>query len=204
MIKRNNVTLISNPICRDAIIDIKDEDFLYYDKDGFELNVAEQKFYQQSKFPLNNYLNHTCWQEPWFELAFNDTVFVDHSLFLCRACYSGEAIKQLESIKKSQPRADLLINTKMKWGYDFAIDAVNNGTVYEVIHIEYDSLSYDKFSENFVKMEYVLRYTDWEDAAKKIWQEKDKWNGLNGFEQNHWKAKFLLGWNKAEYTEKSI
>ena len=52
--------------------------------------------------------------------------------------------------------------------------------------------------------EYTVRHTDWQDAAIRIWNAKNKWDHLQGFEQNHWKAEYLLGWTKAEYTEKSV
>jgi hypothetical protein len=45
---------------------------------------------------------------------------------------------------------------------------------------------------------------DWNDAASQIWQHRDKWQHLKGYDQNHWKAKYLLGWDYAELLEKAV
>lgn len=207
MFRRFDVRLMSNPVCHKPA-EVTAEDFLFYDKDGFELNVAEQKFYSAMGYPIHHpILHHTCWQEPWFQLEEQNAknLLLDHSMFLCRCDYGGEAAEQLAELKKSIPYADLLLRTKVKWGFDFALDAVSwEGTVFEVIHIEYDSNHYDLFKTRMIHFDYIVRHTDWHDAANKIWHARDKWMGLKGFEQNHWKAKYLLDWNKAEYTEKAI
>lgn len=206
MFKRLDVTLKNNPVCENSIDDIYDNDFRYYDLDGFELNIAEQKYYSKMKFPLDYpILNHKCWQEPWFELEDKDSnLILDHSMFLCRASYIGAAKEQLERLKLKQPLASFLINTKIKWGFDFALLAVKDNLIYEVLHIEYDSRCYETFCNKFINIEYTIRHTDWKNAADKIWKNKEKWQGLVGFEQNNWKSKFLIGWDKSEYTEKAI
>jgi hypothetical protein len=205
MFKRHNVTLMSNPVCENKVDDLNVDDFLYYDKDGFELNVAEQKFYRAQDFPINHpLLNHICWQQPWFEIEDNDCgLLLDHSMFLCRAGYCGAALDQLEKLKKTIPYADLLTRTRVKWGYDFALDSVNNDTVFEVLHVEYDSIDYEHFVTHMIQFDWTVRHTDWKDAANKVWQHRDKWQNLKGFQQNRWKAEFLLGWKQAEYTEKA-
>ena len=198
--------MLSNPSCYKAVENLTARDFLFYDKDGFELNAAEQKFYAAMGRPINYpILNHTCWQEPWFELETNDIgLYLDHSMFLCRADYGGAALEQLKKLKKTVPLADYLIRTKTKWGYDFALDACRDGQMFEVIHIEYDNFVYEEFTKSMIVFDYAVRHTDWNDAADRVWNQRHNWQHLKGFEQNHWKAKFLLGWNKAEYTEKTV
>jgi hypothetical protein len=203
--RRRDITLMSNPQCwLSTEVDI--EDFRYYDKDGFELNRAEQKFYRANNLPVIDCLNHLCWQEPWFELERNDLgLILDHSMFLCRASYEGPAREQLMKLKSKIPTADLLLRTRQKWGFDFALDAVaNDGTVYEVLHVEYDNYDYDRFKDEILMFDFRVRHTDWLDSALLIWSKRDEWQHLKGFEQNHWKSKYLIGWTKAEYTEKSI
>lgn len=205
MFRRRDITMMSNPHCwQAAAVDV--EDFRYYDKDGFELNKAEQKFYQANQLPVIDCLNHLCWQEPWFELQENiPDLILDHSMFLCRASYEGPAREQLLELKSSVPTADLLLRTRQKWGFDFALDAVAaDGTVYEVLHIEYDNYDYDRFKDEILMFDFRVRHTDWLDSALLIWSKRDEWQHLRGFEQNHWKSKYLIGWTKAEYTEKSI
>ena len=206
MFRRHDVTLVSNPVCRSATNDLIIDDFRYYDKDGFELNKAEQKFYAANRLPLINCLNHLCWQEPWFELEQkNHRLILDHSMFLCRANYTGDALQQLEKLKPQIPTADLIIRTRQKWGFDFALDAVSDdGTVYEVLHIEYDNYDYDIFLDQMQSFDFTVRHTDWQDSALLIWDKRSEWQHLKGFEQNHWKSQYLIGWSKAEYTEKSI
>ncbi len=207
MFRRHDVKLMSNPSCDKSVEGLETKDFQYYDKDGFELNLAEQKFYAAMKYPIwNNILNHSCWQEPWFELEQNNNdLILDHSMFLCRCNYERSAAEQLIKLKEHIPAADLLLRTKRKWGFDFALDAVaEDCTVYEVLHIEYDSYDYDIFKNRMLNFEWTVRHTDWRSAAQNVWKNKDKWENLKAFEQNHWKAKYLINWTKAEYTEKSI
>lgn len=207
MFRRHDIHLMSNPSCMKKVEGLDKDDFRYYDKDGFELNFAEQKFYSAMGYPIwYDCLNHHCWQEPWFYLEKDiQGLILDHSLFLCRCNYEKDAAEQLKELKSIIPTADLLLKTRRKWGFDFALDAVSNdGTVYEVLHIEYDHYDYEYFKNKLIHFEWTVRHTDWADAAKRIWEQKDKWEQLKGFDQNHWKADYLLGWNKAEYTEKSI
>lgn len=206
MFKRYDTRLMSNPVCERAVENLSAEDFQFYDKDGFELNQAERKFYAAMKYPINHpILNHCCWQEPWFELEDNvKGLILDHSMFLCRCNYSGQAYEQLQEFKKTVPLADYLLRTRAKWGYDFALDAVQDGQTFEVIHIEYDHFDYDHFKDHMIHFDYIVRHTDWQDAAKRVWQNRDQWQHLQGFEQNNWKAKFLINWGKAEYTEKTV
>ena len=206
MFTRYDIHLMSSPVCSNPVADLDKQDFFYYDKDGFELNQAERKFYAAMGHPINHpLLNHCCWQEPWFELTAKDcNLILDHSMFLCRCGYEQQALEQLKHFKTYTPQADLLIKTRPKWGFDFALDAVHNGEIFEVIHIEYDHYDYDYFSKRMLHFDHIVRHTDWNDAANKVWQHRDQWQHLKGFEQNDWKAKFLIGWNKAEYTEKTI
>ena len=206
MFRRLDVTLTSNPLCRNAVEDLAADDFRYYDKDGFELNKAEQKFYLANKLPIVDCLNHLCWQEPWFELEDkNKKLILDHSMFLCRASYADQAKGQLLGFKETVPTADLIIRTRQKWGFDFCLDAIaDDGTVYEVLHIEYDNYDFITFREQMLMFDVKVRHTDWYDCAEQIWQKRDEWQHLSGFAQNDWKSWFLIGWRKAEYTEKSL
>jgi len=206
MFRRNDITLMSNPSCEYSVDNISASDFQYYDKDGFELNLAEQKFYAAMNHPIHHpLLNHTCWQQPWFELEHKDLdLILDHSMFLCRCSYERAAADQLKTLKAAVPFADYLLRTKRKWGYDFALDAVREGTTFEVIHVEYDNHDFDRFGNHMINFEWTVRHTDWQNAADRVWSQRDQWQHLKGFDQNHWKAEYLLGWRRAEYTEKTV
>ena len=205
---RQHPTIIHDVSCSQALVFTPEEkDFNYFDKDGFELNVAEQKYYEQMRYPITHpILNHCCWQEPWYNLKPEvEGLLLDHCMFLCKASYTDDALEQLKKLSKKIPYANLLVESKRKWGFDFALDAIaEDGTIYEVLHIEWDSRDFYEFTDQFYRFEARLEHTDWHDTAKKIWNNRDEWQHLKGFAQNHWKAKFLLGWDQAEYTEKSI
>jgi hypothetical protein len=205
MLKRCDVTLMSNPTCNRSA-DILEDDFKYYDKDGFELNVAEQKFYSAMGYPINHpILNHCCWQEPWFSLEDSaNKLILDHSMFLCRCDYADDALDLLQQFKKIVPTAEYLIRTRTKWGLDFALDALDaQGNIFEVIHVEFDSFNYDEFINKMLALEHTIMHTDWVSAAKSIDDHKQEWGHLTGFSSNDWKANFLFGWHKSETTHKS-
>ncbi len=207
MFSKCQITLISNPACLKSAEGLEEDDFFYYDKDGFELNQAERKFYAAMKYPIDHaILNHHCWQEPLFVLENKSTnLILDHSMFLCRCNYEHEAEEQLKKLKSSLPLADFLLKTRRKWGFDFSLDAVSEDkTAYEVLHVEYDNYDYETFNHQMLNFETILVETDWQDAADKIWKNRSDWQSLKGFEQNDWKSKFLMGWSKAEFTEKTI
>ena len=207
MFKRFDVSIVSNPICTEPLYEIISDDFKFYDKDGFELNRAEQKYYGMMHHPIEEpILNHTCWQNAWFELEANTSPLVlDHCMILHRCGYEGHAAYQLNKIKRDIPEAGWLLNTQQKWGFDFALDALDaNGNVYEVLHVEYDNVNYDKFVKQMINFEFTVRHTDWIDASEKVNQHRDEWKNLKSWEQNNWKSNFLLGWKKSEYTEKSL
>lgn len=203
MFRKLETTIDSNIVCLNSVDNLDPMDFKYFDKDGFELNLAEQKYYNSMGYPVDyTILNHCCWQEPWFELI-NDKLILDHCMLLARCGYAGAAREQLLSLQESIPYANLLLNVKPKWGYDFALDAIAaDGTVYEVLHIEVDDNIYTRFEERLSIIESIIQKTDWHEAADYVWNKRAEWQHLQGFEQNNWKSKCLLGWNKAELIEK--
>jgi hypothetical protein len=62
--------MMPNPICSSSVDNLTADDFLYYDKDGFELNLAEQKYYSAMNHPINHPilknkdLIHVCVEGP--------------------------------------------------------------------------------------------------------------------------------------------
>ena len=203
MIRGLSPRLLRDPVCDQTAVDLQSQDFFYYDKDGFELNLAEQKFYLASGHQLTTYLNHCCLQQKWLA-SLDDRIIIDHALVLHRCRYQGTAREQLESLKTRWPQAGFLLETRSKWGFDLAIDSVIDGEIFEVIHVEYDSQDFSEFESYLTAFESEVRKRDWADAAQRIWRHRDRWQHLHGFDQNHWKARFLLGWERAEYTEKSL
>ena len=204
MLTRNQISIYTNLYCDRLCLDLNKDDFLYYDKDGFELNRAEQKYYSIMGFKLENCLNHMAFQRPWYTSS-DSTLLIDHSLILYRCGYRGDAHKQLCALKSNFPKTSLLLNTRPKWGYDFALDSIDqHGNIFEVLHIEYDTINYDEFVQELNNVQLQIDNIDWHSASKNILEHREDWQYLRGFAQNDWKARYLLNWQRAEYTEKTI
>ena len=205
MLYFHDTNITSNAVCLKTVDNLEKSDFQYFDKDGFELNIAEQKFYSAMDHPIHHpILNHVCWQVPWVTMDDNEHgLFLDHAMALVRCSYSGDAREQLKSLKPSIAQVQQLLQIKPKWGYDFDLNAISDdGTVYEVLHIEYDSRDFDVFSESQTNFEQYVKRADWVSIAKHIWNLRSEWQHLKGFDQNHWKANYILGWKQSEYLEK--
>ena len=205
MFQRINVPLVRNPQCTRAVDNLTPNAFRYYDKDGFELCQAEQRYYEAENHPIEQpILNHRLWQEEWMTIE-HPRLHFDHAMILHRCSYDGEAREQLEELKSTIPQADLLLRTRQQWGYDFDLDYVaESGQIFEVLHIECDFNNFAEFEDELYKFEDSIERIDFEEAARSIWRHRDEWDTLTGFSQNDWKANHLLGWEKAEYTEKAL
>ena len=157
-------TVNLEPFCTKDV-SLTDGDFSFFDKDGYELTLAERRYYRAMGFPVSECLHHKCWQEPWLEIADSENIFFDHCLILHRAGFSGDALEQLHEIKHLEPRATYLINSIPKWGFDFALDGIDSqGNCFEVVHIEYDSRDVNKFIDQVGKTEKQVYNIDWVDA----------------------------------------
>ena len=204
MLSCNQISIRTDLYCDRVCLDLHKNDFLYYDKDGFELNRAEQKYYQICGYKLDHTLNHHAYQVPWYTSS-DPTLIVDHSLILYRCGYRGDAERQLRALKESIPQTSLMLMTKPKWGFDFALDSIDqDGNIFEVLHIEYDTINYDEFVQELNSVQLQIDNIDWHSASKAILEHREDWQYLRGFAQNDWKARYLLNWQRAEYTEKTI
>lgn len=191
--------------CLGEAHNVRRSDFNYYDKDGFELTVAERKFYQDNYFNLSDCLNHWAFQTPWLELqpSLATGLHLDHCMLLHRCDFAEDALAQIKCY--NHPGAAFMAQTKPKWGFDFAMDHLDDtGDVVEVLHIELDDYDLNRINDKRLQTESWLTRQDWQDLAQQIRKHRDEWENLRGFAQNDWKAKYLMGWNRAEYTEKSF
>lgn len=184
--------------------DLEPADFRWYDKDGFELCTAEKKLYNKMQFPLTECLYHLCWQDTW--LTTNHPSFIiDHSMLLHRCNFEEEAKEQIQSLSVENSRAQFLLQSKQKWGFDFALDYIDDhNKVWEIIHIEWDSYDFNEIIEMKENIQKEILSLDWEDISKHIVARKDDWSNLEGFKQNDWKAREIFGWTFAERTLKSL
>lgn len=199
-----NNNFFTDITCTKSVDDIKSNDFRWYDKDGYELCIAERKFYQAMQFPLTECLYHICWQDTW--LKANDNRFIlDHCMLMHRCDFAEDAERQIQSFRNSNPRAQLLLKSRKKWGFDFALDYVDDqGEVWEIAHIEWDSYDLQEVIDMKSQIQESILSKDWHDISRSILEKKHEWLNLEGFKQNDFKAKFIFGWNFAERTQKSV
>jgi len=204
LVKVPDSGFIRNVTCTAESYNLQLRDFDFYDKDGFELTAAERKLLEANGFKLNPCLNHWTLHTDWITIPYHKitNLHIDHSMLLHRGDYRDDALEEIKSY--FHPGAAFMANSKAKWGLDFAIDhMLNHKDVVEILHIEFDDYDYNRINDKKHELEEWILKQDWEDLAAKIRKERYHWAHLRGPEQNNWKARFLLGWDKAEYTEKS-
>lgn len=211
MLTINEVDHPSELVCVDEVVGhVFDEtEFQYFDKDGFELNKAEQLFYDASGHDIHTgYLNKPAWMSLW--IAMDDPekasrFFIDHAFCTYRCNYRGAAADQIKEHLDLYPQAQQLLQIRPKWGFDVDINAIaDDGTVFEVLHVEYDTYFYKQFNTQRQIVEDQLMSINWDDAADEIWDRRSEWTKLTGYKQNDWKANLLLGWKYSEYIKKAI
>jgi len=174
----------------------------YFDNDGFELSFLEQEYYRENKVSINNTLNHYCDQKEWIKCE-DENFKVDHSMILQRWEFVKDARLQLESKKTKFPQLNKYLRLNSKWGLDFAIEYYDESNAIEVLHIETD---YNNYYEALVAKDFFEKKflsTDWNHFTDSIIKNKPKWEGLQGMEQNDWKA-VHWGLNRAEKTLKAF
>lgn len=207
----NEVDYPSDLVCTDPVQDhqFDENDFHYFDKDGFELNKAEQLFYHAAGHDINTgYLNKPAWMSLWIALdepEKKSRIFIDHAFCTYRCNYRGQAAEQIKEQVRMYPEAHQLLQIRPKWGFDIDINAIaEDGTVFEVLHVEYDTYFYKQFNTQRQIVEDQLMSIDWNSAADEVWDRRLEWSKLTGYKQNDWKANLLLGWKYSEYIKKAI
>lgn len=197
--KFNNYLELKRRVSNDVITE---QYIRYFDNDGFELSYLEQEYYRENLVPVNAILNHACDQREW--VSCNHVNFkVDHSMILQRWEFVKEARDQLESKKIQFPQLNKYLKLHSKWGLDFALEYYNGDIAIEVLHIEND---YNNFYEALVAKDFFEKKfltTDWEHFVQSLIKKRTQWEGLQGMEQNDWKA-VHWGLNRAEKTLKAF
>lgn len=181
---------------------ITEEYIRYFDNDGFELSFLEQEYYKENKVPINRILNHACNQLEWITCN-HDNFKVDHSMILQRWGFVREARQQLENKKTTYPQLNKYLKLHSKWGLDFSLEYYLVDISIEVLHIETD---YSNFYEAMVAKQHLeekIVSTDWEHFVDSLIRNRLHWEGLQGMEQNDWKA-VHWGLSRAEKTLKSF
>jgi hypothetical protein len=196
LIKSNNEFIrnlhITTPLDDDA--EVLKTDMSYFDKEGYEVNKLELKYYRQNHVPLGNHLLHTCCQIDWIvsDLEPKHGPFFDHCMLVMRWDYQGAAREQIARYVKDRPVLNKLLKVKPKWGIDSSLDYMyKDGEIMEMFHIEADRNDVDAINELKAEVEKLLLNTDWDDAAQAIRKREDEWRHLNADDQGDWKCRYF-------------
>jgi hypothetical protein len=65
------------------------------------------------------------------------------------------------------------------------------GNVFELLHWEYDSFSYEEICAVKEFIEPKILAINWDDAAKDLIKYKDNWHHLDFFAQSAWKCNYF-------------
>jgi hypothetical protein len=166
----------------------------YFDKEGYELNSLELKYYNRNHVPLGRHLLHTCCQFDWVVSEKEPTKgpFFDHCMMMMRWDYRDQAREQIASLVKERPVLAKLLKIKPKWGIDASLDYIyEDGEILEMFHIEADRSVLESINQLKSKVERLLFNTDWDDAAEIISSRESEWRGLNADDQGDWKCRFF-------------
>lgn len=174
----------------------------YFDNDGFQLSLLEQKYYEANGIVVADILNTASDSQQWLQCN-HTKLHLDHSMVLQRWEFTEYARHQILHHRQRFPQLIKYLNIVPKWGLDFALEYYDNDTAIEVLHIESDYRSYSQAMEAKAFLEKRILETDWLDFTNRVIKNKEQWYGLTGFAQNDWKARFW-GISKAETIEKAF
>lgn len=165
-----------------------------FDQNGYQMTMLEKEHAYVNNVELDQH-QHEQWsiRKPWFEDSYkNSGCHINHAALFERWGFDGEALERLKAYSLTNPLLYKLINLKPKWGVDFSMDYVDDkGVVFEVYHMEWDSFDREEADEMRIKIQKLVKNTDWSDAAKRMWAEKDKWINLEYDQMSNWKCDFL-------------
>lgn len=188
--------LTPDPFCRIQTEGYKPrmEDVSIFDQNGYDMCPVEIKFADVNGFTKSFHRStHIALRQEWMtHEPVTSGAHLNHCNIFERKGYIEGAREQLISWARENALIWKIIKIKPKWGLDFSIDyADHDGNVFEVLHWEWDSFSYDEVIEKRDKYEPILRNTDWNDAAKKLLRIKDQWYNLDFFEQSNYKCNYF-------------
>jgi len=189
------INFIVNPVIDVSIDDVyyKDPQALaFFDKDGYELTKLEQTYYKAQGLDMSSYTSgHPGVFQPWITVD-HEYLSIDHSCAMYRCSFQNAALEQIKRQTKKYPRAGWLLTCKKKWGLDLNIDYCDGDIALEVLHLEWDSPTLERIEQERIKAEQLVLSTDWVDAAKQVWTQREKWQNLKGwYAQAHWKASYF-------------
>ncbi len=174
-----------------SLKDIKSNWVNIFDQNGYILTELEQKYYASTTEHRGPW-EHS-YQKPWFYQQEQwEGAVLNHALLLQRKGFNKAAYNQLIRLANFMPIIYKVAKIRPKWGLDFSIDwADSQGNVFEVLHWEWDSFSYESVYDKKCKYEKLFESLDWQHIAKQMLAKKDQWHHLDFFAQSAWKCDYL-------------
>lgn len=170
--------LISKPI--------EDENLLltgqcHVDHEGFDLNEIELQYYKANGYSL--YHEPTYYKDggqqngtnailcKWMYTEESVLPFIlDHSHFVIRYPFVGNARQQVLKYAKKRPELYRLVSSVKKFGLDFCLDYLNTEEqkIEPIVHIEWDYNDPVEFEKDVKFVQYVVNNVDWNDEISYI------------------------------------
>lgn len=169
-------------------------DVALFDQNGYDLSTVEQYYAKANGYSFVFHRpSHIAIRYDWFQQPQTYVgAMINHCNLFERKGYRGEALDQIKGLCGLYPVFWKVAKIRPKWGLDFSIDYCDNeGNVFEILHWEWDTFSYDEHIDKKVKYEGYFESIDWNDAGKQLLKCKDKWFNLNFFEQSQWKCDYF-------------
>ena len=182
---------LKNPINPESVLSTS---MNYFDKEGFELNQLEEKYYRVNTVHIGKILYHTACQQEWMTGPTEPRVgaYFDHCMILTRYDYWGDARNQLEVLAQKRPCLNKLLKIKPKWGIDIAMEYQwPDGDITELFHIEIDKNNLDEILEWKEKIESIVLNSDWKKVAMGIMDRRHEWVNMNADDQSDWLCRYV-------------
>lgn len=142
----------------------------FFDRIGYELTYIESEYHKNA-----NILGHclvpgsptdaAAVVQDWMSQTIDHpNIFLDHCHLNTRYAYDGEALQQLKRLSVKHPRLTKLLNIKRKWMANFCVDWIEDGEVFELMHIEHDFHDIYLYKAHVLLLEDLIQNVDWEQA----------------------------------------
>lgn len=165
-----------------------------FDQNGYKMTTVEQ-MYCTVNFPTKSSLyrdrsDEISWHVPWMTQEFKEEgAILNHCFLFERKGFAGDAYKELAELAEKYPILYKVLRIRPKWGLDFSIDYVDrDGNVFEIVHWEWDTFEFNEIVRKKNDAEKIISKIDFDEQAKKLLEDKDKWWGMSFKEQSDYKC----------------